>query len=187
MSEWSNTPSAGRRPGSAAGVRFDDPWAAAEQARSGRRRLLDFVSRPTRNLLIAALAPVVVLALVWSGTGSSSKDVVTVAGVASPAPAPVAAPSDPGRRTYAVAVPSLRGLPEGAAPGTRLDLWVAWEDRVKTKTRLQHLLDDVRLERIVPPATPDSAPAALLSVPEDSVPDLLYGDLFGSFAVTIRR
>jgi|GEM_PF-4652764 len=163
MNEWRGESPAGRRPGAAAGVRFERPWASTEQAGSTRPRFLSFIPARARNLLVAGLAPAVVLTFLWAGGGSSTEGVGRAAAPATSAPStPMtssAAPIDPGRRTYAVALPALRGLPEDAAPGTRLDLWVRWGDEVKTDERLQHLLDDVRLERIAPPFTPESAPA----------------------------
>ncbi|HVM35381.1 MAG TPA: hypothetical protein VM784_08560 [Actinomycetota bacterium] len=187
MNDWRDESPAGRRPGAAAGVRFERPWASAEQAVSTKPRLLSFIPTRVRNLLIAGLAPVVVLTYLWAGGSPPAHNAEHAAAPASfsPAPAP-AATNDPNRRTYAVALPALRGLPEDAPPGTRLDLWVTWNDRVKTDERLQHLLDDVRLERVAPPVTPESVPAAILSVPKAAVADLLYGDLFGNFAVTMR-
>lgn len=185
MSAWDDPTPAGRRSGTPAGVRIPDPWAATGEV-GGARLPGTLLTRRTRSLVVVAAAPALVLGLLWTlggGDGAapapraSSRPVQAAAAVADP---------DPARRTYAVALPSLRGLPADAPPGTRLELWVAWEREFHRRGGIQRLLDDVRLVRIVPPALPGSPAAALLSVPANAVGDLLYGDLFGRFAVTVR-
>jgi hypothetical protein len=89
------------------------------------------------------------------------------------------------RRSYAVGLHELRGLPPDAQPGLRLELWVAWEPPLVERPRVDLLLEDVILEEIVPPTTPDGPAAAVLSVrPRDFV-DLLYADRWGNLAVAV--
>lgn len=89
--------------------------------------------------------------------------------------------------SYAVAVNELHGLPPQAAPGTLLDVWVAWEPPVTKQPRIAPLLSGVILEEIAPPMLPDGPYAALLLVPRNEVSDLLYGDRYGSLSVIIPQ
>ena len=164
------------------------------------------MSSRTRNLLLAAAAPVVIVAVAWSllpsGTGDLvderaedvGEDVGNSLEASPPVPGdPSGDPSDsaggasdaPGRRGYALAVPELKGLPGGAAPGTRLELWVAWDPPVTKEPRVQRLLKDVILDEIIPPIVPEAPATAILSVPAKSVPDLLYGDRYGALSATM--
>jgi hypothetical protein len=164
------------------------------------------MSSRTRNLLLAAAVPVVIGAVAWSllpsGTGDGVKggaqdgleDVGDPLESSPPEPGdrsgdpsePAGRASDaPGRRGYALAVPELKGLPGGAAPGTRLELWVAWDPPVTKEPRVQRLLKDVILDEIIPPVVPEAPATAILSVPAKSVPDLLYGDRYGALSATM--
>ena len=186
MKGWDDGFPADRRPGPPAGVRFSDPRAAVDGNRL--RRLTAIPVPPFVRLLAIAVAPAVSLLLVWSMGGDASKP-REAPPAASPAtvhaPEPVEEVSDPDRRSYAIALPALRGLPEDAPPGTKLELWVTWDPEVKPKAQIQRLLDDVVLVRIVPPLTPEAPAAAVVSVPAGSVGDLLWGDLYGRFAATV--
>jgi hypothetical protein len=168
------------------------------------------MSSRTRNLLLAAAVPVVTVAVAWSLLPSGTGDVVDggtedggeeitedVGGpLEAPSPEPADRSGDPskpaggasdvaGRRGYALAVPELKGLPGGAAPGTRLELWVAWDPPVTKEPRVQRLLKDVILDEIIPPVVPEAPATAILSVPAKSVPDLLYGDRYGALSATM--
>ncbi|MFN2388733.1 MAG: hypothetical protein ABR575_03890 [Actinomycetota bacterium] len=111
-----------------------------------------------------------------------------------PAPSELAAqPPEAGARPhgrrapvgYAIAVPELQGLPPDASPGTHLEVWVAWDPPVTDQPRIQRLLPDVVLQRIVAPTTPGAPPVALLLVPRKSMTDLLWGDRYGALSVTV--
>ena len=86
---------------------------------------------------------------------------------------------------YAIAAAELSGLSPDAAPGTLLDLWVAWDPPITDKPQVQPLLRGVRLNRIVPPVTPEGPEVALLSVRPSQVSDLIWGDRYGSLSVTM--
>ncbi|MFN2526215.1 MAG: hypothetical protein ABR505_08120 [Actinomycetota bacterium] len=106
--------------------------------------------------------------------------------IPSVAHSPYAAPESlPHGETYAVALPALRGLAADTPPGTELKLWAAWDPPVTKQPRIQILINRVVLKAIVPPADPNAPPTALLLVPADSIPDLLYGDRYGALSVTI--
>ncbi|HEX2239804.1 MAG TPA: hypothetical protein VHJ82_01490 [Actinomycetota bacterium] len=91
----------------------------------------------------------------------------------------------PDGETYALALPSLRGLPSDTPPGTPLKLWAAWEPPITKQPRIQVLIERVVLRAIVPPTDPGAPPTALLWVPVERIPDLLYGDRYGALSVTV--
>jgi len=156
------------------------------------------MSSRTRNLLLAAAVPVVMVVVAWSLLpGGSGRAEDSSDGVPGPSPVSSGDPSaglqegsgnakvEPGRRAYAMAVPELKGLPGGAAPGTRLELWVAWDPPVTDEPRVQRLIADVILAEIIPPVVPEAPATAILTVPTSDVPDLLYGDRYGALSATI--
>lgn len=53
--------------------------------------------------------------------------------------------------------------------------------------RLQKLIGDVVLERIIPGTVPEAPVTVLLSVPEGRVGDLIYADRFGRLSVILPR
>lgn len=88
-------------------------------------------------------------------------------------------------QSYAVDVARLAGLPPDAAPGTRLTLWVAWGPRVSKVPRIQKLIPSLTLERLIPPIVDGAPTTAMLAIPQRHLSDMLYGDRFGSLAVTV--
>ena len=88
-------------------------------------------------------------------------------------------------REYAVEVSDLLGLPPDIPPGKVMEIWVAWDPAVAKGPQIQRLLKTVTLERFVEPVTMDGPRVAVLSVPRERIGDLMYGDLFGSLAVTL--
>jgi hypothetical protein len=113
------------------------------------------------------------------------------AAVASAAPSPGAPSKVAGgastlaRRSYAIGLQDLPGLPPDAAPGARLELWVTWDPPVTREPRLQKLIGDVVLERTVPGAVPEAPVTVLLSVPAGRVGDLIYADAYGRLSVVL--
>lgn len=101
-------------------------------------------------------------------------------------PTPIAAvtPADD-RRDYAVGLHELRGLPLDASPGTRLELWVAWDRAVAEGPQMQKLVKSVTLSRFIEPVTPEGPVVVVLSVPEKAMRAVMYGDLYGSFSVAL--
>jgi hypothetical protein len=94
-------------------------------------------------------------------------------------------PGSPGsltRRTYALGLHELGGLPPNVAPGSALELWVTWEPPLTKAARVHLLLDDVVVERVIPPALPEGPTSVLISVPARGIPDLIYGDRFGELS-----
>jgi hypothetical protein len=109
------------------------------------------------------------------------------ASAAAPSPGVTAetAPADATRRSYAIGLQDLDGLPPDASSGTPLELWVTWEPPVTDEPRLQKLIGDVLLERTIPGAVPEAPVSILLSVPADRVGDLMYADTFGKLSVAL--
>ncbi len=66
-----------------------------------------------------------------------------------------------------------------------MDLWVAWDPPITKSPRIQRLVSDVMLEKIVPPVTPDGPAAAILAIEVSEIGDLLYADRYGSLSVTL--
>lgn len=96
-----------------------------------------------------------------------------------------AAAADAGRRSYAIGLQDLPGLPPDAVPGTRLELWVTWEPPVTREPRLQKLIADVVLERTIPGSVPEAPVTVLLSIPADRSGDLIYADGYGRLSVVL--
>jgi hypothetical protein len=127
------------------------------------------------------------LATLQESPGATSSPSTTAA---SPRADPTAAASDtppgaPARAdvvSYAVALEDLPGLSPDAPPGTRMQLWVAWEPPIVRRPRLDLLLRGVILEKVVPPLSPRGRGTALLLLRPADVPDLLYADRWGSLS-----
>lgn len=124
-------------------------------------------------------------------TDASDTDVAVVPHppTASPTPTmgtgyPAVSPSQP-RLEYAITLGELRGLPLDVAPGTDLELWVSWDDAFADGPQVQRLIKRVSLARMIAPVTPEGPAVAVLSVPESSLGDLVYGDRYGTFAVAV--
>jgi hypothetical protein len=156
-----------------------------------------------KRLAIAGGVVVLLLLLFWRAAASVSQpspsrphpglslsDAGTPVWAPSIGPSPIegagtTTPSEGGTRDYAVALPELAGLPEDAQPGTPMELWVAWEPPVTKHPRIQRLATGVTLARIIPPVTPDGAPAALLRIPKAQIPSVLYGDRYGVMSAVL--
>lgn len=162
----------------------------------------------TKNLVVAGAAAVLI------GVGSaafflpspppatSSTGTISPPGILGPSPSVAAtAPVVPveevrqavdspiqstgNRRSYAIGLHELRGLPPDASPGLPFELWVTWEPPITRRARLQRLIDDAILERLIPGTVPEAPVTALLSVPDRAVADLIYADRFGELNAVI--
>lgn len=164
----------------------------------------------SKNLAIAGGAVVVVgfvavnTLIAPPGTGVAEPPPVTAAppgvgptpgGAAGALPAPSPEASDPiaegatpaaaDRRSYAIGLQDLAGLPPDAGPGAPLELWVTWEPPVTREPRLQKLIGDVLLARTIPGPVPEAPVTVLLSVPADRIGDLIYADGYGRLSVVV--
>jgi len=106
----------------------------------------------------------------------------TAAPAAEAVPSPPPAHASLRRRTYALGLHELGGLPPNAAPGSALELWVTWKPPLTKAARVHLLLDDVVVERVIPPSVPEGSTTVLISVPARGIPDLIYGDRFGELS-----
>ncbi len=86
-------------------------------------------------------------------------------------------------RSYSIPLPELSGLPSDLAPGTSVELWVAWERPFTRGPRVQRLLRDATFERIAPPATVEGSPVAVFSISTHQIADVVFADRFGSLSV----
>jgi ABC-type Fe3+-hydroxamate transport system substrate-binding protein len=92
------------------------------------------------------------------------------------------------RRLYAIGLHELPGLSQDSPAGTPLELWVTWGPPITKEPRVQSLLGDVILERIVMPVTPEGPIAAILSLPPEDIPDLIFGVRYGELsAIALPR
>jgi hypothetical protein len=87
-------------------------------------------------------------------------------------------------REYAIALEELQGLPPDLPPGTPVELWVGWE-RPSAAPKLQRLIPRAELVRVIPPLTPSGPTAVVFRVPVNRIPDLLWGDGYGSLSVVV--
>jgi hypothetical protein len=106
-------------------------------------------------------------------------------------PAPVSAsdgqvaPATVARSSYALLESDVTGLPPDAQPGTQMQLWVSWAPPVTKARRLQLLLRDVVLEKIIPGITPEAPATILLSLRAKDVPDMLWADRYGELSIVV--
>lgn len=167
------------------GLRSD--WSPGARPASDERRSHRISARSLRLTLLAA--GVLGMGLVGSSlfqSPASTPQLEVPAENSPPHPAAHPQPSAaPNTRTYALSTSEISGLPADATPGTRLEVWVAWDRPITRTPKIQRLLDEVILERLVPPVTPDGPTSAILQVKNSQVADLLYGDRWGSLSVVV--
>lgn len=127
-------------------------------------------------------------AAIGGGPGDEPAQSSTPASPASPSPpGSTSTASKPPKTSssYAIPLTELQGLPAQTEPGTHLDIWVAWNRPVTKGPRIQHLVSDVTVERILPPVSDGEPATVILSVADDSIPRLLYGDRWGALSATV--
>ena len=86
--------------------------------------------------------------------------------------------TEPGRGVYAIYLYKLPGLSPDATPGTELDIWVTWKPPLTRQPRVQLLLEGVELGAIETGF--EQGAVADLLVDHKQIPDLIYGERFGS-------
>ena len=151
----------------------------------------------TRRLALVGGSALIVGVLAWSfvpaapSTSPMPPQEVTApspteavpAQLASVPPSPLAEPSS--RRTYALGLHELAGIPNDVPPGTSVEIWATWEPPLTREVRVQLLLKDVVIERLVPPVVPEGPTSVLLSVPTRDISDLLYGHRYGELSAVM--
>lgn len=88
-------------------------------------------------------------------------------------------------RSYALEITELDGLAPDAPPGALLEIWVTWEPPVTRRVRMQKLIREARLEKIIPNIVPEGPATALLSIRSRDIADIMYGDRFGELSAAI--
>ena len=159
--------------------------AASREPKRSRKRLMI-------NLGAAALIPAVAVWFLPEMVGALRAAPVSPAAIPSPTEVPVmTTPHETSlagtTRSYAISITELQGFPSDAVPGTRFELWVAWDPPITPRPRFQRLVRDVVLERVIPPLTANGPTAAMLEVPEARISDLLYADRYGALSVLVAR
>ena len=157
---------------------------------AGQRNLLAFA-------LIAGLGFVVTLYLVPSGSTSEAKLPETGgAGAEAVAyPSPVVpdethslAPEDTppsevaSYRGYALPIAEIRGLSAATPPGTRIQIWVAWEPPITREARVQRLRGVAIVEEIVEPTLPEGPTTVELLISEKRFAQFLYAHRYGALS-----
>lgn len=146
------------------------------------------------NVLVAPSSPAPPLPLPAASPSTETADTEPVAGsLVDPSPAASGAETSPSispasvpqRHSYAIGLHELQGLPPDAAAGTTFELWVTWEPPLTEEPRLERLIGDVLLERVIPGTVPEAPVTALLSVPSERTGDLIYADTFGRLSVVL--
>jgi hypothetical protein len=100
-------------------------------------------------------------------------------------PPPAVPPAGDGFRSYALEITELDGLPPDASPGTALEIWVTWEPPITRRIRVQRLIQQARVEKIIPNIVPEGPATVLLSIPRRDVADMFYGDRFGQLSAAV--
>lgn len=162
-------------------------WSPGARPEADERRSHRISARSLRLILLAMSVLIAGfvgtnLFRVPAGAPQSQKPVETP--LAQSAALPQTSPVS-NTRAYALPTSEIPGLPVDASPGTRLEVWVAWDPPVTRGPRVQRLLDEVTLQRLVPPATPEGPTGAILEVKRSQVADLLFGDRWGSLSVVV--
>jgi hypothetical protein len=145
------------------------------------------VSRRVRNLCLAAAVPIAVVIVAFSLFPTTDEP----AAIREPKPPRAASepvpeadiPHDSDLRSYSVSATEVAGLSLDSRPGSRLDLWVAWEPPITKEPRVQRLVEGVVLEKIVPPTVPEAPPTAVLLIAPRFVDEIIYGDIWGRLSV----
>lgn len=83
-------------------------------------------------------------------------------------------------RAYSIGLSEVRGLAPGVQPGTRFDLWVAWNRPITRGPRVQKLLSGAIVGELIPPLTPEGPVIVELLIPVRELPDFLFAHRYGS-------
>lgn len=146
-----------------------------------------FSATRIRRLAMFALGVIVIgvlLTSVWLDSGESSGGPHgEAARGASTSPGPPRPASDD-LASYAFLLPELEGLPPDVRPGTAIEIWVAWEPPVTKKLQVQQLVPRATVDELIPSIEP-GPPTVMLSLERRHIPDLMYGDRYGSLSTVV--
>ncbi|MGH2699847.1 MAG: hypothetical protein ACRDJL_11720 [Actinomycetota bacterium] len=94
------------------------------------------------------------------------------------------APAATDLANYAFLLPELKGLPPSTAPGTVIEIWATWEPPVTKKLKVQQLIPRATVTKMFPSIEP-GPPTVMLELERRFIPDLMYGDRFGTLSTVI--
>lgn len=86
--------------------------------------------------------------------------------------------------SYAFLLPELEGLPPDVNPGTAIEIWATWEPPVTKKPQVQQLVPRATVDELIPSIEP-GPPTVMLSLERRHIPDLMYGDRYGSLSTVV--
>lgn len=93
-------------------------------------------------------------------------------------------PSSTDLASYAFHLPELDALPATVPPGTEIEIWATWEPPVTKKLKVQRLIPRATVEKVIP-SIDSGPPTVLLELERRYIPDIMYGDRFGSLSVVL--
>ena len=89
-----------------------------------------------------------------------------------------------GRIAYSIDLDDIAGLSPAATPGTAVELWATWSRPITKSPRLQRVVRDAVLERVILPITPDGPTVATFLITEREIDELLWADRYGEISAT---
>jgi hypothetical protein len=81
-------------------------------------------------------------------------------------------------------LPELEGLPPSTSSGTEIEIWATWEPPVAKRLKVQRLIPQATVSKILPSIEP-GPPTVVLELERRFIPDILFGDRFGSLSVVL--
>jgi hypothetical protein len=94
------------------------------------------------------------------------------------------APASTDLASYALLLPELEGLSPGIAPGTEIEIWATWEPPITKRLKVQRLIPSATVAKVIPSIEP-GPPTVVLELERRWIPDILFGDRFGSLSVVL--
>jgi hypothetical protein len=138
----------------------------------GAVALLSFVGWDLLSDVTAAPAP-------RTGSGSTSSSPTPTQSAHTPA-----AVDTSGRIAYSIDLDDIAGLSPATTPGTAVELWATWSRPITESPRLQRVVRDAILDRVILPITPDGPTVATFLITERDIDELLWADRYGEISAT---
>ena len=146
-----------------------------------------FSTTRIRRLAMFALGVIVIgvlLTSVWLDSGESAAGDGGEASRGASTSLSSRRPASDDLASYAFLLPELQGLPPNVKPGTAIEIWVTWEPPVTKKLQVQQLVPRATVEELIPSIEP-GPPTVMLSLERRHIPDLMYGDRYGSLSTVV--
>jgi len=141
----------------------------------------------SRAVRLAALGLIVVVmglgasTLLFDGETSKARLAPESGAVAPNEPSPPAATD---LASYAFLLPELEGLSPTVEPGTEIEIWATWEPPITKRLKVQLLIPRATVTKVIPSIEP-GPPTVMLELERRLIPDILFGDRFGSLSVVL--